>query len=156
MCCPTDLERIVRVAKALLLVLMGAIAGSVFVLSCGDNWHFATDAAIDVPQVIDALPACDCPAVEPPLAGRFVVYSNLRYIPGNDYGSQSVGCPVGMGMLQLSGSCTSDLSDPLQNMTLWRSGATDDLLSGWLCDFRNHDPTPVTMRVSVICLKPAP
>jgi hypothetical protein len=143
-----------RVAKTILLVLSGGIAGIAFGISCGDNWQVATDAAIDAPMVADAAPVCDCPAAEPPLAGRFVLFSGLTVIPGNDYAGQGAGCPAGTKLI--SGSCTTDLSNPLRDVTMLLSGFVDDPPTAWLCRFRNNEDTPVTIRVSVVCLKPAP
>ena len=141
------------VAKSILLLLSGATAGIAFVLACGDNLHLSADAAIDTPKTADAAPVCDCPAAEPPLAGRFVVFSQLQVIAGNDTSLQSVACPVGTQLI--SGSCTTDFINPIRDVTLQQSGFYGPP-SGWNCFFRNNEATPVTIRVSVICLKPTP
>ena len=143
-----------HVAKSILLLLSGATAGITLMLSCGDNLHLSADAAIDAPKTADAAPVCDCPAAEPPLAGRFVVFSQLQVIAGNDTGGQSVGCPVGMQLI--SGSCTTDFINPVRDVTLQQSGFFEMPPAAWNCMFRNNEATPVTIRVSVICLKPAP
>ena len=143
-----------HVAKTVLLLLSGATAGIAFVISCGDNLHLSADAAIDGPKTADAAPVCDCPAAEPPLAGRFVVVSQLQVIAGNDTGGQAAACP--MGSLAISGSCTTDLFNPIRNVTLQQSGIFDVLPTAWHCFFRNNEATPVTIRVSVLCLKQTP
>jgi hypothetical protein len=144
-----------HVAKSVLLLLGGSSAGIAFVISCGDNWHLEVDAAIDARKTADAAPGCDCPAAEPPLAGRFVISSQLQTIPGNDYGLQSAACPGHRGFL-LAGSCTTDVSSPIRNVTLQQSGIYDEPPTAWACYFRNNDPEPVTIRVSLVCLMPPP
>ena len=143
-----------HVAKSILLLLSGATAGIAFVISCGDNLHLGADAAIDAPKTADAAPVCDCPAAEPPLTGRFEVVSGLRVIAGNDTGFQGVACPAGSQLI--SGSCTTDFINPIRDVTLQQSGFYDFPPTAWGCRFRNNEASPVTIRVSVICLKPAP
>ena len=59
-------------------------------------------------------------AVEPPLAGRFVVFSNTRMIPANTRGGEGETCEV--GMQRISGSCTVDNATARFNVTLEQSG----------------------------------
>lgn len=141
-----------HVAKSVLLLLSGAAAGILFVISCGDNWHLGADAAIDAPKASDATPVCDCPAAEPPLAGRFVVVTNVRTIPANGRSGEGAACPT--GTLLISGSCTVDNATTVFNVTLEQSGFYTP--TGWNCEFRNNEPFAVPIRVSAICLKPAP
>jgi hypothetical protein len=145
-----------HVARSILLLMTGATSGVAFVLSCGDNLSAKVnaDAAIDAPKVLDAAPTCDCPAAEPPLSGRFVVFSNTATIGANAFGSQTASCPAGSQLI--SGSCTQDLLNPLRNLTLQQSGFFENSPSVWWCNFRNNEPFPVTIRASVICLQPAP
>ena len=143
-----------HVAKSILLLLSGATAGIAFVISCGDNWRLKADAAIDAPKSVDAAPVCDCPAAEPPLAGRLEVFSGTQVIAGNDTGLQGRACPAGTQLI--SGSCTTDFINPIRDVTLQQSGFFGMPPVGWECLFRNNEATPVTIRVSVICLKPAP
>jgi len=126
-----------QVAKSLLLLLTGAAAGIAFVLSCGDDWHLGADAAVDAPRTADAAPVCDCPATEPPLAGRFVKISNVRTLPANGRSVEGVACPAGAQLI--TGSCRLDTAT-LFNVTLEQSGF-DVLgtLGGWDCMFRNNE-----------------
>jgi hypothetical protein len=98
--------------------MTGAASGIAFVLSCGDNLSVQAnaDAAIDAPKVPDAAPICDCPAAEPPLAGRFVVVSLTRTIAANNTGARSAVCPAGSQLI--SGSCTTDNPTTLFDVTL--------------------------------------
>ena len=143
-----------HVAKSILLLVSGAVSGIAFVISCGDNLHLRVDAAIDAPKIADAAPICDCPAAEPPLAGRFVVISATQVIAANDKSRQGTVCPAGSQLI--SGSCTTDFINPIRDVTLQWSGFFDNGAGGWSCEFRNNEATPVTIRVSVICLKPTP
>jgi len=145
-----------HVARSILLLMTGAASGIAFVLSCGDNLSVKAnaDAAIDALKEPDAAQPCDCPAAEPPLAGRFVVVSQTRTIPANDFSISSAVCPAGSQLI--SGSCTQDLLNPYRNLTLQQSGFFEISPIEWVCWFRNNEPFPVTIRSSVICLKPAP
>jgi len=142
-----------HITKSVLLLACGVIIGIALVISCGDDLTGKVDAAVDVPK-LDAAPVCDCPAAEPPLAGRFVVVSQTQIIAGNDTGGQGAVCPTGAQLI--SGSCTTDLINPVRNVTLQQSGFFDNGAGGWACLFRNNEATPVTIRASIICLKPMP
>lgn len=144
-----------RVTQSMLLLVAGALAGVAFVLSCGDNMKASAraDAAIDAPKLPDAAPTCDCPAAEPPLAGRFTVVSNTVVIVANGSNGTSAACPVGSQLI--TGSCTQDLNNPIRNLTLQQSGFFENTPREWHCEFRNNEPFSVTIRVSVICLNPA-
>lgn len=115
---------------------------ALLVLSCGD----------DSPGQVDAA-TCECSAAEPPIAGRMVVVDQTQIIAANGRGGQGAKCP--QGGLRLSGSCTTADLNPLRDVTLEQSGfydATD--LIGWNCKFRNNEATPVTIKVTVVCLMP--
>ena len=128
-------------ATSLMSLIAGICAGIALVLSCGDDSPGRADAA-----------ACDCPAAEPPVAGRIAIVSNTRTIDANSSDGESVGCPDGAQLL--SGSCTTANLNPVRDVTLMQSGfyAAEQ---GWHCDFRNNEATPVTIKVSAICLKPS-
>jgi len=142
-----------QVAKSLLLLLTGGAAGIAFVLSCGDNLHLGADAAVDAPRTVDAAPVCDCPAAEPPLAGRFVKISNVRTLPANGRTSQSVACPAGARLIM--GSCRLDTAS-LYNVVLEQSGLPPAGTEGWDCMFRNNESVAIDFRTTAICLLPAP
>jgi hypothetical protein len=61
-----------------------------------------------------------------------------------------------VGSHAIAGSCTTDVSTPIRDVTLMHAGIIDVPPSLWLCWFRNNEPTPVTIRVTVLCLKPPP
>ena len=131
-----------RVTSSLVSLVTGMFAGVGLMLSCGD----------DSPGNVDAA-TCDCTAAEPAIAGRVMVVDQTQIIAANSRGGQGAECPP--GALRLSGSCTTADINPLRDVTLEQSGfysPTD--LRGWSCEFRNNEATPVTIKVSVVCLVP--
>jgi hypothetical protein len=145
-----------HLARSIVLVTAGMAAGVGLVLSCGDNLSAkaTADAAIDAPKVPDAAPTCDCPAAEPPLAGRFVVVSQTQDMAPNGFTTQGAVCPAGSYLI--TGSCTTDNPTTVLNVTLKESGFYDAPPSGWHCSFRNNESFMVTIRVTALCLKPTP
>ncbi len=131
-----------RVTSSFVTVVAGLFAGAILVLSCSD----------DSPGNVDAA-TCDCPAAEPPLAGRIMVVDQTQVIAANSRGLQGAACP--QGSLRLSGSCTTADSSPVRDVTLEQSGfyRSDDQ-TGWNCHFKNNEATPVTIKVSIVCLMP--
>lgn len=130
-----------RIAHPFALVLAGLVAGVLLVVSCSD----------DSPGNVDA-DTCNCPTAEPPIAGRITVVDGFQAIPANSTGGQSVECPA--GAVLLSGSCTTDMVNPLRDVTLSQSGFYEPGRA-WSCKFKNNEATPVTIKVSVRCLAPA-
>jgi hypothetical protein len=131
---------IMRVAYSAVRFVAGVLAGMALVLSCSD----------DSPGNVDA-GACDCPAAEPPIAGRIVVIDVTQVAAANGLGIQSAGCPQGARLL--SGSCTTAVDNPVRDVTLQQSGfyTTEQ---AWHCQFKNNEATPVTIKASVVCLMP--
>jgi hypothetical protein len=140
-----------RTTNSILLVLCGIAIGITSTMSCGDDVTGNVDAR--PPDGPPDAAVCDCPPAEKPLTGRFVVVSNTQEIPANDTGGTSVPGPLGAQLL--SGSCTTELPNPVRDVTLQQSGFHDDP-SGWICRFRNNSAAPVTIKASAICLVPAP
>jgi hypothetical protein len=132
--------------------LFGVGSGIAFVLSCGDNLSVKTDAdvVIDTAKAPDAAPICDCPVVEPPLAGRWIVVSQTRMIDPNGYSLNATTCPMGSQIV--FGSCTMDQLNPIRNVTLEQAGFFGFSPRDWACFFHNNENTPVTFRTSAICL----
>lgn len=143
-----------HIARSFLLLLIGAVSGVSSVLSCGDNLSLKAnaDAAVDAPKPPDATPICDCPPAERPLAGRFLTISNTFTIPSGVFSGQSAYCPAGSQLIL--GSCTQDEINPIPRLTLEQSGFFEASPTEWWCFFRNNDSSPITLRVSVICLTP--
>jgi hypothetical protein len=128
-----------RIASSVMSIVVGMIIGGGVMISCSD----------DSPSKADA--ACGCPAAEPPIAGRVVIVDQTQVIAANSTGLEGASCPEGAQLL--SGSCKTDMENPIRDVTLQQSG-TSPLARGWNCFFRNNEATPVTIRVSAICLVP--
>jgi hypothetical protein len=124
----------------------GAAFGVAFVLSCSGDNHSLADAA------------CSCPASEPPLAGRFVTVSVPATIAAGAVDGTGAGCPTGAQLI--SGSCTTAILNPIPGtLVLIESGFFDNpptLPQGWSCSFKNNGATPIDVKATAICLKPAP
>ena len=128
--------------KSIVLVTCGGVAGVLLVMSCSDSPPHA-DAAV-----------CDCPAAEPPLtASRYEIRDSTFTIPASGTGGTSVGCST--GALFVSGSCTTATLNPIKDVTLQQAGFYEQA-EGWNCRFRNNETTPVEIKASIVCLKPAP
>lgn len=135
-----------NLVRHILLLGIGAAFGVAMVLSCSN----------ESPRKVDAA-TCDCPASEPPLAGRIIVRDDVATLgplggPQNGNGAAGTSCPSG-GQL-LSGSCTNTTTG-LVDITLKESGFTDSSNLGWRCSFHNNTASPIQIKASVICLMPA-
>lgn len=131
-----------RFPSALLLILMGVVAGIAFVVSCGDDTPTA-DAA-----------GCMCPAAEAPLAGRLSIVEDVKVLPPNSPTpvSLSVGCPTGATLL--NGGCVLNnggFAGP--NVILEQSGPVS---GSWFCSFRSNHNMETEVRIKATCLLPAP
>ena len=127
--------------KTITLLSVGAVFGVGMVLSCGDNAPRSLDAA-----------TCDCPASEPPIAARLVVIEGVpRTIEAGAQGGAGAACPTGFQFL--SGTCTNDPPTSIEDITLQQFGF-DKGNFGWLCDFKNNKTVPVSVKATVLCLKP--
>jgi|JI10StandDraft_1071094.scaffolds.fasta_scaffold218970_1 hypothetical protein len=125
--------------------LIGAASGAVLsltlVLACSDDSPGDADAAV-----------CDCPAAEPPLAGRIVSFTASNAIAAGSVGVASVGCPVGGTVL--GGACDVMTDDPNIQVqeTQYLRGSQD----GYLCRWSALNATVNnTGTVEVTCLVPA-
>jgi hypothetical protein len=128
----------------ILAIIASFAAGIAFALSCGD----------ESPRSVDAATQCDCPASEPPLAGRLTRKTANQTIPSLRVSGIGVGCPLD-GSIPLSGGCLSNSSDPKYVLNSSYPAPADNPI-GWACDFYNGTASAVTSTAYVLCLKPAP
>lgn len=129
-----------KITQTITLLSVGAAFGIGTILSCGDN----------APR-LDA-GTCDCPAGEPPIAGRLVVLEGIpRVIEAGGQGFAGAACTPGLQFL--SGTCTNDPPTSIEDITLQQFGF-DKTNFGWLCDFKNNKTVPVSVKATVLCLKP--
>jgi len=119
----------------------GVACGIALIVACGDDTPGDVDAA-------DA--ACNCPAAEPPLAGRIThVRGDNTLSPGGG-GVASVFCPA--GAIVLGGACEVLVTDT--NVVLLDSRFEG---GGYRCDWSTVNATmPRTGTAEVVCLTPAP
>ena len=131
-----------RSVSPLVALSAGVLAGIALVLSCSDDSPGHADAA-----------SCECPAAEAPIAGRITIVQQTFVVSANARGGIEGGCAPGATML--TGSCTTDTVNPLRDVTLEQSGFYAQE-NGWYCRFKNNEAAPVTVKVSIRCLNPAP
>lgn len=138
-----------KLTTSIFPIVAGMVAGVIFVVSCSDDSPGTADAA-----------TCDCPAAEPPLAGRIVIVEATRTLDPSQVGSLQAACPTGAQLL--SGSCTQATTGPqlVPDIRLIESGfyphpnpANQNI---WSCTFQNHVIDTRDFRVQAICLKPTP
>lgn len=128
-------------SRSIIQIVAGAAFGVVAVLSCTDS-----------PRHSDAA-ACDCPASEPPIAGRVVVFEGQpRTVAAGQQSSVAVQCMPGMQFV--SGSCTAGDPTVLEDITVQQFGFNKTTFS-WSCVFKNNKAVPVDVKALVMCLKPA-
>jgi hypothetical protein len=130
-----------RSANSVLMLIVGAVGGVAFVLSCGDG----------LPRV-DAGDAgsCNCPAAEPPIASRIVERVAVLDVPANSMQqSNAVGCPP--DAVVLTGGCDGG-EGQVPNIILEQSAPGT---GGWHCSWRNPSNASISVRAIVHCLMPA-
>lgn len=137
--------------KTKLLVFAAFVGGAAFgvtsMISCGSGGGTTADAAG---------PTCDCPAAEPPLAGRLIrVFSQGVAEPATTghIAALALACPP--GTVVLSGSCTS-VGASISDVLVQESGIRDQDSIGWSCVFKNTTSVNQDVQVGVLCLKTAP
>ena len=134
-----------KLSKTALVLAVGFVFGIAFALSCGDQSPSKADAATQ---------QCDCPAAEPPLAGRIVRVVTDGVVPSMVQAGPVATCEI--GTILLSGGCLARSTDPkyvLQSSTPAPDGTNP---VAWACDYYNGTAAPVTSTAYATCLKPAP
>jgi hypothetical protein len=137
-----------KLFRTLTILVFGFVIGVAFVVSCGDD-NSLTEAEAD------AAVSCDCPAAEPPLANRVVRVVRDQVVPATSFDAVSAICDF--GTIVLSGGCFARSSDAkyiLNSSYPAPPGSPNP--AGWVCEFYNGTPSPVTSSAYVTCLKPAP
>ena len=121
------------------------VAGVALIVACADDSPGDVDAA-------DAPVSCDCPAAEPPLAGRITrVRSDNPLSPGGS-GVSAAFCPI--GAVALGGACEIQILDA--NVVLMSTSFTVGDPHGYRCDWETVGATmPYTGTAEVVCLLPA-
>lgn len=131
--------------KTLITLAAGAGFAIALLVSCGDD-GVAVDAAN---------PVCDCPAAEPPLAGRIYYVTETNSVPANTRGGTGAVCRAGDQLL--GGSCTTADPGARPNIHLDQSGAPELPANPvWICDFMNNENVLVQIKSVAICLDVTP
>ena len=130
-----------NIVRSASLVIAGLSAGVISVVACSDDSPGHADAA-----------TCDCPAAEPPLAGRIQRFTDTATLPANGDDQVNAACPD--GALIIGGGCATTPESTVRNVILQFSHQ-DDTGRVWVCRFHNNLATPVDIRASVYCLVPA-
>jgi|JI10StandDraft_1071094.scaffolds.fasta_scaffold28579_2 hypothetical protein len=131
--------------KIALTFIAGAVCATGLVLACSDDSPHDADAA-----------TCDCPAAEPPLAGRI---TKVRGLDGTLAQSSAGGavavCPAGSTLL--SGSChLVEDGGGATSARLLEGGPDEVNPNGWGCAWRNGPEFTATVHAEVRCLLPPP
>jgi len=127
--------------KTLIIALTGAALACALILSCGNDSPGDADAA-----------TCDCPAAEPPLAGRIVRVTETVALAAQDTGGISADCAAGATLV--GGGCALQTIDD-KIMVTYASPALDGA-ERWTCSWNNPSTTANTGVATAICLMPAP
>lgn len=127
--------------KNLALLVAGAAAATTFVIACSDDSPGDADAAV-----------CDCPAAEPPLAGRITRVEDRRtsmaLIP-----FAAANCPVTATLL--GGGCFTEGNERLTPQLIMSGEPTAGMATTYSCQWRNSTMVEVTTVAFAICLNPA-
>ncbi len=125
---------------------VGALAATAFLFACGD----------DMPAGADASSHCDCPAAEPPLAGRIVRRAVSFDVGANEEKQVVQRCSDDETIL--SGSCSTLEPQGGGSINLRQSGFSSqgdpETTAVWVCTWENNDPNPNTVTATVVCLVP--
>lgn len=131
--------------RTLSTLVVGLIAGVVLVVACGDDTTPA-DAA-------DAA-TCDCPAAEPPLAGRITAVRSDGTVLANGAGGAVARCPA--GAIALGGACEALVQDVNVVLLSSRFDRTTPSTPGYRCDWGSIGSTQDrVVTAEVTCLMPA-
>lgn len=126
----------------MLAMSIGASASAAGVIACSDDSPSAADAA-----------TCQCPAGEPPLAGRIMARTDQRAIAAMDGGSPRAVCNAGETIL--GGGCRLMTADG--RITLSEAGIVRQAgLDSFDCKFTSASPVANTGIAEAICLVRAP
>lgn len=122
--------------------VFGAVCAVSLVIACSDDSPGDADAAV-----------CDCPAAEPPLAGRIMTVRASNPLTPGTGGGQGAFCPAGAKVL--GGACDVMVDDPViqvQSSRFLNAGGQE----GYQCLWSGINQTVAnTGIVEAICLLPA-
>ncbi len=127
--------------KTWILPVAGFVAGVSFILACSDDAPSSADAA-----------ACDCPAAEPPLAGRIMAVTAETGLAPMGTGTPAATCPT--GAMLLGGGCARVGGTSVVVGTLSTSGPAN-ASAAWVCSWTSTSTEAQQVRATAYCLMPA-
>jgi len=130
--------------KPILIFVAGATCAAGLIIACSDDSPHDADAA-----------TCDCPAAEPPLAGRIATTRGTdATLEVSGGGGALATCPAGSTLI--SGSChLIEDGGGSPSASLVNSGPDDINPSIWVCNWHNGPGFTATIHAEVRCLIPA-
>lgn len=130
--------------KTAIVFLAGAAAATGLVLACSDDSPRPADAA-----------TCDCPAAEPPIAGRVTHVRGLDdTLPANSVVNAIATCPADSTLV--GGWCDFvNVPGTPPQLALVKAGATPAIAGAWQCTWQNYNGGSATVHAEAVCLMPA-
>jgi len=132
-----------KTPSILAALLVGAFGGAGLIVACSDDSPSDADAAV-----------CDCPAAEPPLAGRIITVSGVISIPAGGPGVGGGSCPS--GSILLGGGCKLDADDIAIHLISAGADRRVPEAIGYLCLWSSTSATDRTGTGEAFCLLPPP
>ena len=127
-------------------VIASVAATFVFFFACSDDGGSPMDAAADAGT-------CNCPAAEPPLAGRLTIVTMSVPDQGGTPGTVGVGAQCPDNAELLGGGC--NVTGPGANtLTLYASARPPAGPFGYSCRWNNPTGATVTIEAWASCLAP--
>lgn len=127
-------------------VIASVSATFVFFFACSDDGGSLIDAAADGGT-------CNCPAAEPPLAGRLTVVRTNLPDEGGTPGTVAIAAQCPDNAELLGGGC-GVLGAGEQTLTLYRSTRTSESPFAYRCGWNNPTGATVTIEAWASCLAP--
>ena len=121
--------------------ITGALFARALTLACGDS---PADARADAG-------ACDCPAAEPPLAGRITRVTGTQSLTQGGVGAAQALCPGGSTLLGGGCKLADNVSDPLFHLI---NAGTNGDGSGYACFWQNSNSVARDGIAEAFCLVP--
>jgi hypothetical protein len=140
--------------RSIAFAVAGAGMATAMFLACGNDTMTIADAAVD------AVAACDCPAAEPPLAGRIYVVEATKEAVGTAADTTTADCSTTAhpGGIALGGSCRIQIGTPREWQSTGHCGAAvGGVTGGWCCAVDDQiDGGGQTVVAQAICYDPSP
>lgn len=128
-----------RLPSVLAAMLCSALGGAVLVIACSDDSPGDADAAV-----------CDCPAAEPPVAGRIQWVTVDVTVNAMAAESANANCPPGAKLL--GGGCGRNGVLGVDVYSAWPFDFGD--VESFVCEWRSNRTDAAMQTATAICLLP--